>query len=216
MGEAAYTASLAEWQAVNAERDRERQDRDAAAPLVQTSEVEPYPQWMSRDAYAPWVNFYHGWPVATSGAVIPQMWWPVHCYGMVGVGRDLSPNTGSGAELYVVNGHATRQLDRNIALVGRVIEGMEHLSTLPRGTEALGFYATPAERTTITSIRLASALAEDEQPRFEYLSTDSASFARYAHVRANRRDEFYIQPAGSVDICNIPVPVRRVVAAPSR
>ena len=146
------------------------------------------------------------WPFASNFAQA----WPVHCYGMVGVGRNLSPDTGTGAELYTVIGHAPRHLDRNIALVGRVIEGMEHLSSLPRGTEALGFYATPEERTGIASIRLASELPAAEQPRFEYLSTESASFTRYADARANRRDPFFITPAGGADICNIPVPVRRV------
>ena len=71
---------------------------------------------------------------------------------MVGVGRNYSPDTGSGAELYTVIGHAPRHLDRNIALVGRVIEGMEHLSTLPRGTGDLGFYKTAPERTPIRAI----------------------------------------------------------------
>ena len=32
--------------------------------------------------------------------------------------------------------------------------------------------------------------------------------ARYAEARANRRDPFFIVPAGGADICNIPVPVR--------
>jgi cyclophilin family peptidyl-prolyl cis-trans isomerase len=134
----------------------------------------------------------------------------VHCYGMVGVGRNLSPDTGTGAELYTVIGHAPRHLDRNIALVGRVIEGIEHLSSLPRGTEALGFYATPEERTPITSVRIATDLPAAQQPRFEYLSTESETFARYAEARANRRDPFFNVPAGGADICNIPVPVRRV------
>ena len=129
---------------------------------------------------------------------------------MVGVGRNLSPDTGSGAELYAVIGHAPRHLDRNIALVGRVIEGIENLSSLPRGTEALGFYKTAEERVPILSIRLATELPAAEQPRFQYLSTESASFAKYADARANRRDPFFIKPAGGADICNIPVPVRRV------
>ena len=38
---------------------------------------------------------------------------------------------------------------------------------------------------------------------------DSESFAAYADARANRRDPFFIVPAGGADICNIPVPVRR-------
>ena len=136
--------------------------------------------------------------------------WPVHCYGMVGVGRNLSPDTGTGAELYTVIGHAPRHLDRNIALVGRVIEGIEHLSSLPRGTGALGFYETAEERTKITAIRLVSEMEVDPVPAYEYLSTESASFAKYADARANRRDPFFIKPAGGADICNIPVPVRRV------
>ena len=56
----------------------------------------------------------------------------------VGVGRDDWPDTGSGAELYVVIGQAPRQLDRNIVTVGRVLRGMELLSSLPRGTGAMG------------------------------------------------------------------------------
>src|SRR3546814_13633988 len=79
---------------------------------------------------------------------------------MVGVARDLSPNTGSGAELYTVIGHAPRHLDRNIALVGRVIAGMEHLSSLPRGPAPLGVYEDPAQRVPILAVRLASDLPE--------------------------------------------------------
>ena len=133
--------------------------------------------------------------------------WPTHCYGMVGVGRNLSPDTGTGAELYTVIGHAPRHLDRNIALVGRVIEGMEHLSSLPRGTGGLGFYESEAERTPITSVRIGADASD--LPTFEYLNTESESFAAYADARANRRDPFFIKPAGGADICNIPVPVRR-------
>jgi peptidylprolyl isomerase len=159
--------------------------------------------------YADLESFARGWPFAASESV--PIAWPVHCYGMVGVGRDLSPNTGSGAELYTVIGHAPRHLDRNIALVGRVIEGIEHLSSLPRGTGALGFYETPEERTPIASIHLGNEVAG--LPAYEYLSTESGTFARYADARANRRDPFFIRPAGGADICNIPVPVRRVTSA---
>lgn len=165
------------------------------------------------DPYADAAGFWRGWPFAVGYGVPARSnfrgVWPVHCYGMVGVGRNLSPDTGSGAELYTVIGHAPRHLDRNIALVGRVIEGIEHLSSLPRGTGPLGFYETAEERVPIVSVRLATELPTAEQPRFDYLSTDSESFARYADARANRRDPFFNVPAGGADICNIPVPVRR-------
>ena len=157
-----------------------------------------------------WTSFHKGFPVAGSGTPDGVSHWLVHCYGMVGVGRDLSPDTGSGAELYTVIGHAPRHLDRNIALVGRVVAGIEHLSSLPRGTGALGFYETPEERTVIRSVRLASDLPEAERPRLEYLNTDSESFGRYAAARANRRDPFFNVAAGGADICNIPVPIRKI------
>ena len=207
VAEAEYTSSLSEWQDRNAARDAERQSKRASGSFQPRVEPDPYPAWHSRDAYAPWIDFYYGWPLATSGYSWDQIWWPTHCYGMVGVGRNLSPDTGSGAELYTVIGHAPRHLDRNIALVGRVIEGIEHLSSLPRGTGALGFYESEAERTPIASVRIGNEA--NDLPAFEYLSTESTSFAAYADARANRRDPFFNVPAGGADICNIPVPVRR-------
>ena len=159
------------------------------------------------DPYAPGAGFADGWPVAYSA----KAGWAnlAHCYGSVGVGRDLSPDTGTGGELYAVIGHAPRQLDRNIAVVGRVIDGIDKLSSLPRGTEALGFYKDKAQYVPIARVRLASDMPAAERPAFEYLDTSSASFADYLRVRANRHDDFYIRPAGGVDLCNVQVPVRK-------
>jgi peptidylprolyl isomerase len=161
----------------------------------------------SPDPYAPGAGFVDGWPIAFNR----KAGWAdlVHCYGTVGVGRDLSPDTGSGGELYAVIGHAPRQLDRNIAIVGRVIEGIDRLSSLPRGTEALGFYKDKAQYVPIASIRLASDISAADRPSFEVMDTGSATFAKYLRVRANRNDDFYIRPAGGVDLCNVQVPVRR-------
>ena len=164
----------------------------------------------SPDPYAPGAGFADGWPVAYSAK---QGWADLtHCYGTVGVGRDLSPDTGTGGELYAVIGHAPRQLDRVIALVGRVVEGIDRLSSLPRGTEALGFYKDKAQYVPIASIRLASDMPAADRPGFEYMDTASATFAQYLRVRANRYDDFYIRPAGGVDLCNVQVPVRRKTA----
>ena len=161
----------------------------------------------SLDPYAPGAGFADGWPVAYS----PKAGWAdlTHCYASVGVGRDLSPDTGTGGELYAVIGQAPRQLDRNIALVGRVIDGIDHLSSLPRGTGDLGFYKDKAEDVPIASVRLASEMPGGSRPSYEYMDTTSPSFAHYLHVRANRHDSFYEHPAGGVDLCNVQVPVRK-------
>lgn len=186
--------------------------------------MAPLPMGGFVDPQSKFVGFHDGWALAGQhderdpaftdiGSLPfldqrPTIVWPVHCYGMVGVGRNLSPDTGSGAELYTVIGHAPRHLDRNIAVVGRVIKGIEHLSSLPRGTEALGFYKTAEERVPIQSVRMGGEVSG--LPAYEFLSTESGSFAQYADARANRRDAFFIRPAGGADVCNIPVPVRRV------
>ncbi len=161
----------------------------------------------SPDPYAPGTGFVNGWPVAFSTR---QGWANLaHCYGTVGVGRDLSPDTGVGGELYAVIGHAPRQLDRNIAVVGRVIDGIDKLSSLPRGTEALGFYKNKAQYVPIARIRLASDMPAGERPAYEVMDTASSTFATYLKLRANRHDDFYIRPAGGVDLCNVQVPVRK-------
>lgn len=159
------------------------------------------------DPYAPGTGFWQGWPVAYS----PKAGWAnlAHCYASVGVGRDLAPDTGTGGELYAVIGQAPRQLDRNIALVGRVVEGMDRLSSLPRGPAPMGFYPDKAQYVAIAKIRLASDMPAAERPSYEYLDTDSPSFARYLQVKANRHDDFYQVPAGGVDLCNVNVPVRK-------
>lgn len=160
----------------------------------------------SPDAYAPAAGFAGGWPVAYNPKAGTANL--AHCYAMVGVGRDLSPDTGTGGELYAVIGHAPRHLDRNIALVGRIVSGFEAMSSLPRGTEALGFYKERSSDVPIVRARLAADLPAAERPRFEYLT--GPSFAAYLHARKNRQDDFFIRPAGGADLCNVNVPVRAV------
>ncbi|NCT68301.1 MAG: peptidylprolyl isomerase [Rhodanobacteraceae bacterium] len=163
------------------------------------------------DVYAPEVGFANGLPAARdpkSGKT-----WLAHCYGMVGAGRDNGVESGSGAELYVVIGQAPRQLDRNIALVGRVVQGMELLASLPRGTGALGFYEKPEQRLPIRSVRLAADVPAAERTPLEILRTDTPTFSALVEARRNRRDDWYKVPAGKIELCNVPLPVR---AAPAR
>ena len=134
--------------------------------------------------------------------------WPAHCYGTLGAGRNNDEDSSIGAELYVVDGQSPRQLDDNITVVGRVVQGMELLSVIPRGPAPMGFYEKPELRTTIKSIMLASELPEAERVPLQLLRTDSKTFAEATEVRRNRRDDFYKRPAGHIDLCNVPLPVR--------
>ncbi len=158
------------------------------------------------DGYAPETGHSDGLPAGrdpSSGRA-----WLAHCYGMVGAGRDNAVDSGNGAELYVVIGHAPRQLDRNIALVGRVVLGMELLAALPRGPAPMGFLERPEEGTAIRRVRVAADLPVAERMPIEVLRTDTATFAALVEARRNRRDEWYRRPAGHIDLCNVPVPAQ--------
>ncbi len=160
----------------------------------------------SRDAYATSVGFWNGFAAARD--VSGKRQWLTHCYGAVGVGRGETADSGNGQELYIVNGHSPRHLDRNVTVVGRVVMGMEHLSSLPRGTGPLGFYDQPEQRTTIVKIRLASELPVTERLSLERLRIPSATFAAVLKNRRERKDGWYLHSPGAVDLCNTPLPVR--------
>ncbi len=158
------------------------------------------------DTYAPEVGFVDGFPMGADPAIGRA--WLVHCYGMVGAGRDNDVDSGGGTELYVVIGQAPRHLDRNVTLLGRVISGIELLSVLPRGTGALGFYEQPSQRTPVRSLRLASEVPQGQRSELEVLRTDTPTFLAYAEARRSRHEEWFKVPAARIDVCNVPIPTR--------
>ena len=86
------------------------------------------------------------------------------------------------------------------------------MSAFPRGTEALGIYKDRAQDIPIKSVQMASDMPAAERPSFQYLDTQSATFADILRLRANRKDDFFIRPAGGIDLCAATVPVRATPA----
>jgi peptidylprolyl isomerase len=167
---------------------------------------DPFIPLPDPDTYAPVTGFAGDFPAARDPAT--GLTWLVHCYGMVGAGRDVDPDSGGGAELYAVIGQAPRQLDRNVTLVGRVIWGMELLSTLPRGHGDLGFYQTREERVPIGRFQVGSSMQPHLRVPLQVLRTDSATFAQVIQNRRYRRDPWFKTAAGHIDVCNVLPPVR--------
>jgi peptidylprolyl isomerase len=168
---------------------------------------EPVPD---HDVYAPEVGFLDGFPAARDPRA--RAVWLAHCYGMVGVGRDDPPES-DGTEMYAVIGHAPRQIDRNVALVGRVLKGIELLSTLPRGSGEMGFYVPPEPPVPIISMKVAADLPEAERTALEVLRTESAVFRAVLDQRRNRRESWFKFNPGHIELCNIPLPVRAIPTA---
>jgi peptidylprolyl isomerase len=130
--------------------------------------------------------------------------WPVHCYGRSVSGATCRLDSGSGAELYAVIG-TPRQLDRNIAVVGRVISGMRAVEpaarqgrcrVLPEARGAHGDHQHPAGKRCGRAARVAAFC----RPTARVLPPISMR-GPIGAIRSTCG-----LPA--VDICNVPVPVR--------
>jgi peptidylprolyl isomerase len=181
----------------------------ATVPAEFTRPIEPSLPWVSLpdgDVYAPQVGFSDDFPAARDPAANET--WLVHCYGTLAVARDIPPDSGNGSALYVAIGQAPRRLDRNLAVVGRVVEGMQNLSALPRGHGPMGFYAHSKDRTPILDVRVAADLPPAQRPKIEILRTDSLTFQSLLEATRNRHDAFYVTPPGKIDICAVQAPVR--------
>lgn len=178
------------------------------AEFVRKSDGLAFTRLPDVDGWAQHVGFVQEMPAAKN--TVTNEAWLTHCYGTVGAGRGLEADSSTGAELYVVIGQSPRQLDRNITTVGRVVQGMEMLSVLQRGTGPLGFYEKAEQRTPIKSVRLMSDVAAEDRTPIEILRTDSESFTQLVEARRNRRDDFYKTPAGHIDVCNVPIPTRPI------
>jgi len=181
----------------------------AALPAELARELSadlPFTPLADGDLYAPEAGHSGGFPAARDAR--SRKAWLTHCYGALGVSRGNTADSGSGAGLYVVIGHAPRHLDRNVTLVGRVVEGMELLSALPRGTGPLGFYEKPSQYVPIRRLRLAADVPEGQRTPLELLRTDTPTFAAFVDARRNRREEWFLDPVGHIEVCNVPLPAR--------
>ena len=192
--------------------DEQRVPRAAKTSLppeftVAAGDDFPFTRLPDGDGYAPEVGFSGGFPVGRDRASGTA--WLAHCYGAVGVARGNDPASGSGTDLYAVIGHAPRHLDRNITVVGRVVQGMELLSTLPRGPAPMGFYESATQRTAIRRVRVMADVPAAERTALQVIRTDTATFAEIVESRRNRLDDWNRVPAGHIELCNVQLPARR-------
>ncbi len=184
--------------ALGAKRDTDMAALKAAVDYsnqYQGTAIEPLMK-IIYESYGAKVGFGGGWPIGSDkqgGA------YPLTCRGSLSPAHYDPPDTGSGTEMSVITGEAARSLDTTFGMVGRVIDGLEHLQNLPLGTASGGFYADKAQHIPIRSIRPASELPVAEQPHYEYLASYSPALLQYIAAHG-----------GYGNICTVPVPIRKV------
>jgi cyclophilin family peptidyl-prolyl cis-trans isomerase len=166
----------------------------------------PFVPLSDGDLYAPEVGWTFGFPTGRDPKAGKT--WLTHCYGALGSARGNAADSGGGTQLFVVIGHAPRHLDRNITVFGRVVQGMDLLSALPRGPGALGFYETPEQRVTIRAMRVAADVPASERVALEILRTDTDAFRALIEARRSRREDWFKYAVGRIELCNVPIPVR--------
>ncbi len=197
---------VVQW-AADEKREIRKAQRHLPAEFARAIAADlPFTPLPDGDVYAPEVGFSGGFPAARdpkSGKA-----WLAHCYGIVGAGRDNDADSGGGTELYAVNGHAPRHLDRNVTLLGRVVQGISLLTSLPRGSAAMGYFEDPQQRIPIRTVRVAADVPAAERTPLEVMRTDTATFAALVESRRNRPEEWFLESAGRIELCNVPIPVR--------
>ena len=194
-----------------AEGDARREIKTAKRTLPAEFDVPidpkmPFAPSPDPDTYAAQTGWSHGFPVARDP--VSGRMWMTHCYGTLGTARGNEADSGGGTQLFVVTGHAPRHLDRNDTAFGRVVHGIERLSTLPRGTGPLGTYERAGQRVPIRQVRVAADVPEAERTRLEVMRTDTPAFAQYVEARRTRAEEWFKYRASRIEVCNVPVPVR--------
>ncbi|QJB69608.1 peptidylprolyl isomerase [Parasphingorhabdus halotolerans] len=186
--------------ALGARSDTDMQALDAAvayANAYQKTDIKPLMKIIYENTGASKVGFGAGWPIGSKTIDGEMKYFPITCRGSLSPAHYDPPDAGSGAEISVVTGEAARSLDTTFGMVGRVIDGLEHLVNLPPGDAAGGFYASNSSHIPITSIRLASELPLAEQPRYEYLASYSPSLLQYIAAHG-----------GYGNICTVGYPTR--------
>ena len=118
--------------------------------------------------------------------------WGAFCAGVVAMGHEADPDSGN-SEFFIMRA-ATRSLDRNYSVVGRVVMGLDVVRALTAGDP-------PMQPSRMLRARVMADMPQAERPQIFVLNTLSPEFHALAdQVRAIKGADF--------SICDVEAPVR--------
>lgn len=116
--------------------------------------------------------------------------WGAHCAGIAGMGRN-EPRDSANSELYFML-DATRRLDRDYTIFGRVVIGMDVLLNIKHGEP-------PATPDIMQSVRILADIPANERPQVK-VASEQAMQKIIAKVRQEKGADF--------SVCDVVVPAK--------
>lgn len=116
--------------------------------------------------------------------------WGAHCPGIAGMGRN-EPRDSANSELYFML-DATRRLDRDYTVFGRVVIGMDVLLNIKHGEP-------PATPDIMQSVRILADIPANERPQVK-VASEQAMQKIIAKVRQEKGADF--------SVCDVVVPAK--------
>jgi len=179
-------------------------------PLIKAEfEVElpgdtEFTQVQKNDLFAPETGFIEGFAVARDASA--ETAWLTHCPGVVAMARNDSAGS-SRTDFYIVIGQAPRYLDRNMNVFGRVIDGMDVVQKIRRGSpDNDGIIVNDAASSRIRSMTLASDIPKEDRPTGLVPDTNSKEFKKLLKGRRDRTQKFFHnKPPEVLDVCQVPM-----------
>jgi peptidylprolyl isomerase len=162
------------------------------------------------DEFGEQAGYVNGLPVRRS--IADDRVWITRCTGVIGLGRYNEPNTAN-AHFWIAL-QPIRANDRQDTAFGRVVWGMEHVSTMTRSARDL---ADESRWTPILSVRVAADLPPEERTELEMMDTNSVAFQEHIEERRNPTEppaaEWFVHRPRNFDVCEAAVPVREAGGA---
>jgi len=159
------------------------------------------------DLFAEQTGFKDGFPVGHNPS--EKKAWLTHCPGVIAMARGNEPDSAT-SHFYIVNGQATRYLDRIMTVFGRVVYGMNNVQAITRTSVIEG--DTPVDKkdyTPMLSMQMMSDVPKEQQILLQVQNTEHPAYSEMIVKRKKRENAFfYKKPPPVLDVCQTPVKTR--------
>jgi peptidylprolyl isomerase len=186
---------------------------DKSVPILKmegdftTDENWQFTKIQDNDLFAEQTGFKDGFPVGHNPS--EKKAWLTHCPGVIAMARGNEPDSAT-SHFYIVNGQATRYLDRIMTVFGRVVYGMNNVQSITRTSVIEG--DTPVDKkdyTPMLSMQMMSDVPKEQQILLQVQNTEHPAYSEMIVKRKKRENAFfYKKPPPVLDVCQTPVKTR--------